>query len=216
MAGAGAKKFPAFSKLASDDVNNYLMDQTIMRFATTTARDAAFGGLGEPTLAEGMTCYLDNTNEIQSYNGSNWVSVADTTSPRVLQIVQGTTSTQATFSSATYAATGITATITPKSTASKIAIFSHIGGVNKQSSNTGTNLALYRNGSSLLFFGARIGFDATANETNSDASVVYLDSPNTASAVTYAIFGASSAGTGFALTQHQTATSSIILCELSL
>ena len=44
MAGAGAKKFPAFSKLTSDDVNNYLADQVIMRFATTNVRDDAFGG----------------------------------------------------------------------------------------------------------------------------------------------------------------------------
>jgi hypothetical protein len=74
MAGAGAKKFPAFSKLASADVNDYLADQVIMRFATTTARDAAFGGLGEPALAEGMTCYIDNLNVLQTYDGSNWVT----------------------------------------------------------------------------------------------------------------------------------------------
>jgi hypothetical protein len=76
MAGAGAKKFPAFSKLSSDDVNNYLADQVIMRFATTAARDAAFGGVGEPTLAEGMTAYIDDTNQIQSYNGSNWITIS--------------------------------------------------------------------------------------------------------------------------------------------
>lgn len=74
MAGAGAKKFPAFSKLSSDDVNNYLADQVIMRFATTTARDAAFGGVGEPTLAEGMTAYIDNLNVLQTYDGSNWIT----------------------------------------------------------------------------------------------------------------------------------------------
>jgi hypothetical protein len=74
MAGAGAKKFPAFSKLSSDDVNNYLADQVIMRFATTTARDAAFGGAGEPTLAEGMNCYIDDLNVLQTYDGSNWVT----------------------------------------------------------------------------------------------------------------------------------------------
>jgi hypothetical protein len=74
MAGAGAKKFPAFSKLSSDDVNNYLADQVIMRFATTAARDAAFGGVGEPTLAEGMTAYIDDLNVLQTYDGSNWVT----------------------------------------------------------------------------------------------------------------------------------------------
>jgi hypothetical protein len=73
MAGAGAKKFPAFSKLASADVNDYLADQVIMRFATTTARDAAFGGVGEPTLAEGMTAYIDADNSLYIYDGSNWL-----------------------------------------------------------------------------------------------------------------------------------------------
>ena len=76
MAGLGAKKFATNSLLSSSDVNGYLADQVIMRFATSVARDAAFGGAGEPTLAEGMTCYLDDTNVLQSYNGSAWVSVA--------------------------------------------------------------------------------------------------------------------------------------------
>jgi len=76
MAGLGAKLFASFSKLTAAQVNGYLMDQSIMRFATSVARDAAFGGAGEPTLAEGMTCYLDDTNQIQSYNGSAWVGVA--------------------------------------------------------------------------------------------------------------------------------------------
>jgi hypothetical protein len=81
MAGAGAKKFPAFSKLSSDDVNNYLADQVIMRFATTAARDAAFGGVGEPTLAEGMTAYIDADNTIYTYDGSNWVKMVSASTP---------------------------------------------------------------------------------------------------------------------------------------
>jgi hypothetical protein len=76
MAGLGAKLFASFTKLTAAQVNGYLMDQSIMRFATSTARDAAFGGAGEPTLAEGMTCYLDDTNVLQSYTGSAWVGVA--------------------------------------------------------------------------------------------------------------------------------------------
>jgi len=76
MAGLGAKLFTAFSKLTAAQVNGYLMDQSIMRFANAAARDAAFGGAGEPTLAEGMTCYLDDTNVVQSYTGSAWVSLA--------------------------------------------------------------------------------------------------------------------------------------------
>lgn len=91
MAGAGAKKFPAFSKLASDDVNNYLADQVIMRFATTTARDAAFGGVGEPTLAEGMTAYIDADNSIYTYDGSNWVKMVSASTPPALQLIRSET-----------------------------------------------------------------------------------------------------------------------------
>ena len=98
MAGLGAKLFTAFSKLTAAQVNGYLMDQSIMRFATSAARDAAFGGAGEPTLAEGMTCYLDDTNQIQSYNGSAWVTIVNTDRPAVLELVKTQTVGSGVFS----------------------------------------------------------------------------------------------------------------------
>ena len=75
MAGAGAKLFTSGSVLTADQVNTYLMDQTIMKFTSTTTRDAAFGGAGEPTLAEGMFAYTTDTNTLWLYNGSSWVNV---------------------------------------------------------------------------------------------------------------------------------------------
>lgn len=44
-------------------------------FATTTTRDAAFGGTGEKTLAEGQYCYIEANNETQFYNGTAWETV---------------------------------------------------------------------------------------------------------------------------------------------
>lgn len=41
-------------------------------FATTTTRDAAFGGTGEKTLAEGQFAYIEATNTTQYYDGSTW------------------------------------------------------------------------------------------------------------------------------------------------
>ena len=64
MAGAGTTLFTAGSVLTAAQVNTYLMDQTVMRFASTAARDAAFGGVGEPTLAEGMLCYIDADDKV--------------------------------------------------------------------------------------------------------------------------------------------------------
>lgn len=72
MAGAGARLFVSGDTLTAAAVNTYLMDQTIMRFATTTARDAAFGGGTKPTLAEGMFCYIDADNSLYFYTGSAW------------------------------------------------------------------------------------------------------------------------------------------------
>lgn len=75
MAGAGAKLFSSGSILTANEVNTYLMDQAVMRFANQAARTAAFGGTGEPTLAEGMMSYLMDTNSVEVYNGSAWVAI---------------------------------------------------------------------------------------------------------------------------------------------
>lgn len=84
MAGAGTKLFVDGQILTAAQVNTYLQDQVIMRFANAATRDAAFGGVGEPTLAEGMFCYLDDTNTLQSYTGSAWVNVVSSTYPPAL------------------------------------------------------------------------------------------------------------------------------------
>jgi hypothetical protein len=77
MAGAGAKLFTSGSVLTAAQVNTYLMDQAVMVFASTAARDAAFGGAGEPTLAEGMLCYLSDTNNLLYYTGTAWASLGE-------------------------------------------------------------------------------------------------------------------------------------------
>jgi hypothetical protein len=45
-------------------------------FATTTTRDAAFGGTGEKTLAEGQLAYIEATDVVQYYDGSAWQTLA--------------------------------------------------------------------------------------------------------------------------------------------
>lgn len=76
MAGAGAKLFVSGDVLTAAQVNTYLMDQTIMTFASTSARDAAFGA-GKPTLAEGMFAYTTDTNTLWLYTGATdgWVNL---------------------------------------------------------------------------------------------------------------------------------------------
>lgn len=59
-------------------------------FAGTTERDAAFGGTGEKTLAEGQLCYLESTNVVQYYDGSNWATVGPS-SASGLTLISATT-----------------------------------------------------------------------------------------------------------------------------
>lgn len=43
-------------------------------FATTVTRDAAFGGTGEKTLAQGQYAYIEATSSLMVYSGSAWVT----------------------------------------------------------------------------------------------------------------------------------------------
>ena len=54
-------------------------------FATTVTRDAAFGGTGEKTLAEGQFAYIEATNTTQYYDGAAWQAVGVT--PALVPIV---------------------------------------------------------------------------------------------------------------------------------
>jgi hypothetical protein len=63
------KVFTAGEVLAAADVNSFLMDQSIMSFAGTAARGSAIG-----TATEGMYTHLEDTDALQFWNGSAWVS----------------------------------------------------------------------------------------------------------------------------------------------
>ena len=69
MAGAGYKLFATGDVLTAAQVNTFLMEQTVMRFADSAARTAALSGV----LAEGMVSYLQDTNSLEVYDGSGWV-----------------------------------------------------------------------------------------------------------------------------------------------
>jgi hypothetical protein len=69
MAGAGYKLFATGDVLTAAQVNTFLMQQTVMVFASSAARTTALSGV----LAEGMVSYLQDTNSLEVYDGSAWV-----------------------------------------------------------------------------------------------------------------------------------------------
>jgi len=68
MAGLGKKTFTAGDVLTASDVNNYLMDQTLMVFGGTAARASAI-----PTPSEGMFAVTTDNDQVDYYDGSAWV-----------------------------------------------------------------------------------------------------------------------------------------------
>jgi hypothetical protein len=90
MAGLGRRTFAPGEVLTASNVMNYLQDQAVMNFADDGARGSALG----TAVAEGMVSYLNDTNEIQAYNGSSWVNIgsAGTASYRYVTTIYYTSS----------------------------------------------------------------------------------------------------------------------------
>jgi hypothetical protein len=65
---SGFKVWASDDVLTAADMNSYLMEQSVMVFASAGTRDAA---ILAPT--EGMMVYLADVNKFQQYSGSAWV-----------------------------------------------------------------------------------------------------------------------------------------------
>ena len=70
MAGAGYKQWTTGAVLTSTDMNTYVGDQVVMVFASSSARSSAVS-----SPSEGMVSYLTDTNLVEVYTGSAWVSL---------------------------------------------------------------------------------------------------------------------------------------------
>lgn len=68
-------------------------------FANSTTRDAAFGGTGEKTLAEGQFAYLESTNVTQYYDGATWQPISTTPGLVLIATASYTSATSFTISS---------------------------------------------------------------------------------------------------------------------
>ena len=71
MAGAGYKSWINGDVLTASDVNTYLMQQTVMVFASTAARDAAI-----TAPSEGMFAYTKDSDTLFYHTGSAWVATS--------------------------------------------------------------------------------------------------------------------------------------------
>jgi hypothetical protein len=81
--GANAQTtVPTFTagQVLTADQQNQSARTGVPVFADSSARDAAFGGAGEKTLAEGQLAYLEDSDIVQYYDGATWATVGPTAS----------------------------------------------------------------------------------------------------------------------------------------
>ena len=133
---------------------------------------------------------------------------------RVLQVVNAGYSTATTNSTTTFAATGITASITPQSSSSKIFVILNVAGVGRSSGN-GSNVIELRRGSTQLATQNAAYTNTTTINMIGTASTVYLDSPSTTSATTYDARFKADAASCSVIVQDGSSYSSITLMEIS-
>lgn len=136
----------------------------------------------------------------------------------VLQVVNVTYATQVNTASTSYTDTGLSASITPLFSTSKILVLVNQAGVGKEGGGTGqrVHIRLMR-GTSQLFEMEKLGGYTAANDTNviGSVSTSYLDSPATTSSTTYKTQFFNETGSGLVYVNWNNGTSTITLMEIS-
>ena len=133
----------------------------------------------------------------------------------VLQVVTATTGTQVISSSSTYADTGVTASITPSATSSKILVTVSQMGLDKRTNNTYMNLITLRGSTEIHRANAQELYTANTDTSTGSCTWSYLDSPSSTSAVTYKTQFKSPPGNSQVAVQMSGATSTITLMEIA-
>ena len=158
-----------------------------------------------PTIIDGTAGITFPNSTIQASAGS------------VLQVVNATYGTTTSSTINTFADTGLTASITPKFSNSKILVVVFQSGVQKNSGDTTVGLRLLRNSTEILLFDRPADTGSSVTIGIGATGCSYLDSPATASSVTYKtqFRNAGALGTVYVQTGGSTANSTITLMEIA-
>jgi hypothetical protein len=207
------KVFTNGSVLNASEINENLMNQAIAVFSNASARTAAI-----TSPVEGQLTYLEDTAAYESFDGSSWVEFGGG-GGAILQVVSATSSTQVTNNSGTYVSTGLSASITPTSTSSKVMIFARTSAFSPNNGSVAT-FTIFRGTVSGTNLAGANGFmrlyTSVDTQIEGDASAFIVDSPNTTSSQTYTFAIKNAAGaTGSVGAQYNNTLGSIILMEVA-
>ncbi len=157
----------------------------------TTAGDLLYGTAADTVARLGIGTAGQVLKVNSGATAPEWATIT-AGGGKVLQVVTGTYSAgQVNTTSTSYSDTGITVTITPSLTTSKVLVIATINGVEKNLGNASNavKLELVRGTSTRIsYMGDRIANTSSDVRNNcGSVNVTYLDSPSTTSATTYKI-----------------------------
>ncbi len=211
---------PTATKAAYDLANtaNTTANGAIPATTVTTAGDIIYRNATVPTrLGIGTAGQVLAVNS--GATAPEWKTIP--AGGKVLQVVQGTTQTAASTTSASYSDTNLTATITPSSASSKILVMvmQAMKSAASGAASNGFFIKLFRGATAITgetsanynFFYLSTGNPVTYDQRTL-ISIRYLDSPATTSATTYKTQQANYSGTTTA--QYDGTMSTIILMEI--
>ena len=131
-----------------------------------------------------MSLIIDGSNGLTFPNSTVQASAGS-----VLQVIQANTTTAVTTTSTSFVTTGLTLSITPKFTTSKILILCNVRAYVANASAS-ENFAIFRNSTNLTGAVGYSLFSAAASNAPMQ-SFQWLDSPATTSSTTYTLYMAS-------------------------
>jgi hypothetical protein len=168
-----------------------------------------------PIGTNGHILTADSTQSL----GLKWAAPAG--GGKVLQVVSAVYSTEVSITGAPFADTGLTLSITPTSATSKIwVVISQLCHGERTTDNASAGLRLQRDGTTIHtvsdYYAAWVNKAGAGNtQVAASASLTYLDSPATTSAVTYKTQFANRTAAASVSVQLNAAQSTIIACEIS-
>jgi hypothetical protein len=147
-------------------------------------------------------------------------TVLTDTSPKagnVIQVVSANYSTSTSTTSGSFTDTGLTASITPTSSSSKILAIACISAVYKNSSNSSVGLNIVRGATEIVKFADNgLSYTNSTGASQTSATMNYLDSPTTTSSTTYKVQFKNGANTGTSVVINDSnVTSTLTLMEIA-
>jgi hypothetical protein len=165
-------------------------------------------------VTNGMTLQVDSTTA----TGLKWATAVG--GGKVLQVVQDVSTTEESTTSTSYVDTALSIAITPSAASSKVLVIVNAA-VSFSRNNAiegGMVINVLRTSTQLGEKKMALEVDTSATENRivpkMDASIIYLDSPNTTSATTYKVQYKTEFSSSTAVFANNSGTSSITLIEI--